>query len=104
MTERNLDAPVTVLAKIGRARVGADWHYHLANQAGRPRCGTLLNLRDWQTRELPHAPGNMCARCARLLRPARVGTQKRVRIALSAAPAADDAAREDQLPLPLADL
>lgn len=91
---------LAVLAKIGLARTNNDWHHHLANDAGRARCGALLNLREWQVRDLPHVPGNMCARCARLLKPKGSGNG-RVRVPLSAAPADEDAAAGEQLGLPL---
>lgn len=93
--------PIRVLAKSALARVNPDWHYHLANAAGRPRCGALLNLREWQLRELAAPPGNLCARCARLLRP-KGERAVRLRIPLSAAPEeTDDDPTAEQLGLPL---
>lgn len=60
-----------VLMKIGLARFQQGWHYHLANGAGRPRCGALLNLREWQVRAVAVPPTPLCGRCARLLHPAK---------------------------------
>lgn len=100
MNDSSEQRPIVVLAKSGVARLNPDWHYHLANEAGRARCGALLNLREWQIRELPQAPGNMCARCARLLQP-KNSARQRLRIPLSAAPDDDQEAPGEQLGLPL---
>lgn len=99
MSEQHATSPIRVLAKSGLARVNPDWRYHLANDAGRARCGALLNLREWHVRELAHAPGNMCERCARLLKP-KEARLNRLRIPLSAAPE-DEQELGEQLGLPL---
>lgn len=100
MSDDSNSRTVMVLAKSGLARLSQDWHHHLANEAGRARCGALLNLREWQVRELPHVPGNMCARCARLLKP-KATAPTRVRVPLSAAPSDEDREQGKQLGLPL---
>jgi len=89
------DDDLLVLVKPGLARISQDWHPHLANSAGRPRCGALLNLREWQLRTLAAPPDGLCARCARLLRP-RTSSRVVVRPGTTTPSA-------DQLGLPLDD-
>lgn len=92
------DAPggLLILIKPGLAGLSQDWHPHLANSAGRPRCGALLNLREWQLRNVGAPPRGLCARCARLLGP---------RFSTSHSPARRHAAPPDaaQMGLPLDD-
>lgn len=95
MTHEELPQLVTVLARSGAARANPDWHHHLANEAGRPRCGTLLNMRDWQLKELSQLPRDLCERCARMLNP----RGSRVRVPLSAAPDDEDESYGEQLGL-----
>ena len=88
---------IRVLARSGLARANPDWRYHLANEAGRPRCGALLNTHNWQIKELPRPPRDLCERCARILHP----PGSRVRVPLSAAPSDEDELQGEQLGLPL---
>ncbi len=85
---------IAVLAKLAAAgRFHDDWRYHLANAAGRPRCGALLNMHEWQLRTMPHLPRGVCARCARSYSPRGPRTSMHI----DADPREDD----QQLLLPL---
>lgn len=84
-----------VLMKIGLARIKQDWHYHLATAAGRPRCGALLNLREWHLQTVVDPPADLCGRCARLINP----KARRIHIASSRLGRAEES--EAQLGLPL---
>jgi hypothetical protein len=63
------DTPLGELLVLVKPGLSQNWHPHLATAAGRPRCGALLNLREWQLQRVAAPPRSLCARCARLLNP-----------------------------------
>jgi hypothetical protein len=101
MSEQETPLTIKVLVKIAPARINPDWHYHIANHAGRPMCGALLNMRDWHLRELSQLPSHLCTRCAKSLKPKSTTGSRRIAVRIPLSATEKDADTSDQLELPL---